>query len=298
MIYLLNPSSPSSVQTFPVLQQGSALTNPAGVAVTDSGIIYYVAYVLGGTGYMYFFKLDSNTGIIETYDIEGPGLGSSDMYLRTVLSYDNARVYFNDLGYIFSVDTATDTIFSQTTGIPCCYGDYELALSNNQIQLDGSSYLYDADLNAQSFTMLNDRELLNYSYVYGAKLSPDGTLLLQPSTNGMDVFDGRLGTYQDRIAFPFTLTTNYDAVAVDGKDNILLVITGATGTGIAVVDLTSIAEPPPLPYLRKHLNRALQMSLRNRPAQSRRPNQQKPPLAKLRHIPHVMTVPAMARQKR
>ena len=34
----------------------------------------------------------------------------------------------------------------------------------------------------------------------------------------------------------------------DGTDNVLVAITGETGDGIAVVDLTSLPEPLPLPY--------------------------------------------------
>ena len=71
---------------------------------------------------------------------------------------------------------------------------------------------------------------------------------IQPSTNGIDVFDGRLGVLIDRIALPFALSINYDAVVADGKDNVLLAITGTSGSGIAVVDLSSVSEPAPLAY--------------------------------------------------
>jgi|SRR5215469_3893278 len=45
-----------------------------------------------------------------------------------------------------------------------------------------------------------------------------------------------------RIALPFVLNANYDALVADGKDNVLLAITGQTGDGIAVIDLTSLPE--------------------------------------------------------
>src|SRR5438093_10489288 len=63
--------------------------------------------------------------------------------------------------------------------------------------------------------------------------------------------DGRLGTLLTRIALPITLSPNYDALVSDGKDNILVAITGTNGDGVAVIDLGSIPEPPPLPYDRK-----------------------------------------------
>jgi hypothetical protein len=104
-------------------------------------------------------------------------------------------------------------------------------------------------LNAASILAVNDREVMDISYVYGAKLSPDGSLLFQPATQGMDIFDSRVGTLRSRVAFPVPLSTNYDALVSDGKDGILLAITGTTGDGIAIVDLSSIPEPPPLPYV-------------------------------------------------
>ena len=98
----------------------------------------------------------------------------------------------------------------------------------------------------------NDREVPNIAYIYGTKLSPDGTLLLQPSTNGIDVYDGRLGTLHARISLPVSLSQNFDALVGDGKDNAFIAITGQTGIGIAVVDLTSLGEPTPLPYANVH----------------------------------------------
>jgi hypothetical protein len=118
--------------------------------------------------------------------------------------------------------------------------------------VEGSSYLYDTSLNAESYLALNDREALDTTYVYGTKLSPDGSLLFQPSINGIDVYDGRLGTLRSRISLPLGLSQNYDALVGDGKDNILIAITGSKGGGISIVDLRSLSEPAPLPYLKNH----------------------------------------------
>jgi hypothetical protein len=169
---------------------------------------------------------------------------------------DNSRVFFNDDGYVFNVDTATDKVFSASNDQGCCYGDYELALSSNQVQFSASSYIYDANLNAESFFSLNDREILTTAWVYGAKLSPDGTLLFQPSIDGIDALDGRLGNLLQRISLPVALSQNYDALVADGKDNVLVAITGISGTGIAAVDFTSIPEPGPLPFSSRSLFKA------------------------------------------
>jgi WD40 repeat protein len=255
-IDLIDPTNTSSVKTFPFapptpLPQG-VIDHPAGIAISDAGIAYLTIWAEGGSGYSAFFKMDTNTGIVTDYHLNGPDLYSDgapeDVYLRTEISLDNSRVFFNADGGIFSIDTATDAIFNATAEPGCCYGGYDLALSENQTQFGASGYLYDTNLNAESYLTLNDREIESAEYVYGTKFSPDGTLFFQPSTNGIDVFDGRLGILLDRIALPFALSENYDALVEDGEDNVLLAITGTDGDGVAVVDLTSLNEPAPLPY--------------------------------------------------
>ena len=253
VIYTLDPANPASVKTYSIGSSGPAApyTFPCGVAISDAGNVYFAVFDLAGTGDQGFFKLNTSTGAVTSYGVDNPGLGSTDANLRTVISSDNTRVYFNDDGYVFSIDTATDKILSASDFPGCCYGDYDLTLASGQPQFEASSFLYDATLDAESFYALNDREVLNISYVYGAKLAPDGGLLFQPSTNGIDVLDGRLGNLLTRISLPLALSTNYDALVDDGKDNTLVAITGATGNGIAVLNLTSISEPAPLPYVKR-----------------------------------------------
>jgi YVTN family beta-propeller protein len=250
VIYTLDPVNPSSVKTYSIGASGPAApyTFPCGVAISDAGNVYFAVFDLAGTGDQGFFKLNTGTGAVTSYGFANPGSGMSDANLRTVISSDNSRVYFNDDGYVFSIETATDKIVSASDYPGCCYGDYDLTLASGQQRFEATSFLYDRDLDAESFYALNDREVLNISYVYGAKLAPDGGLLFQPSANGIDVLDGRLGNLLTRISLPFALSTNYDALVDDGKDNTLIAITGATGDGIAVLNLTSISEPAPLPY--------------------------------------------------
>ena len=54
--------------------------------------------------------------------------------------------------------------------------------------------------------------------------------------------------FRTRVALPFALSANYDALVSDGQDNVLVAITGQNGNGIAVIDLTSLPEALPLPY--------------------------------------------------
>lgn len=246
VIYLLDPANPSSVKTFSVPQQFGFVVNASGLAISNSGKVYYGVQILGGTGGQQFFKLDTATGVTTSYNITQPG--GPDQYLRAVITSDNSRVFFNREGGVFYVETATDAVvWAPNNCSPC--NDYELTLSSNQTRVSGGTFFYDSNLTADSYEALNDREILNILYVYGAKLSSDGRLLFQPSTNGIDVLDGYLGSLLDRISLSVALSSNYDALVSDGKDNVFLAITG-TGDGIAAVDLTSIAEPSALPYIK------------------------------------------------
>jgi hypothetical protein len=212
-------------------------------------MVYYAAAVQGGTGFHAFFKLDTTSGKVTDYSIDGPGFQANDAFLRTAISADGARVYFNDGGSVFTVDTATDTVAFAVDGPPCCsVDDMDLALSSNNTRFAATAFFYDADLNAESFLSLNDREVLNIAFFFGMKLSPDGTLLFQPSTLGVDVFDGRLGTFRSRIAMPFSFAATYDSLVADGKDNVLVGIVGSSANQIAIIDLSSLSEPSPLPY--------------------------------------------------
>jgi hypothetical protein len=234
--------------------------------------------------------------VLTNLDLPGIGSGAADINLRTVISADNARVYFNVLGDIVSFDTATGAMFPASVGQGCCYGDYDLTLAPNQTQVEASSYLFDSDLNGVSALAVNDREILDISYVYGTKFSPDGSLLFQPAVQGMDIYDGRIGTLRSRIAFPIPLSTNYDALVTDGKDNVLVAITGTGGTGIAIVDLSSIGEPPPLPYTANTAFAPKPMTARSYSAAGRAPNKTQTSTFDRRVIPHV-TNPNVLRLK-
>jgi hypothetical protein len=243
LIYTLNPDSPSQIHTFTLpVNQGEA---PGGLAITDSGTVYYVTFYLAITGATALHKLNTGSGAIVDYrQIQALSL-ADDAYSKVILSNDNARVYINIAGLVFAIDTATDTFFSNPV---VAAGDYELALSSNQTWMSATEYLMDTNLNPFSTLAFTWREVFNVSAVYGEKLSPDGNLLFAPLLDGIDVLDGKMGTLRKRIALPFSLSPNFDALVVDGKDNILVAITGQNGDGVAVIDLTSLPEPLPLPF--------------------------------------------------
>ena len=246
VIYVMDPDLPASARTFSIINQTFGVKSyPAGLAISDSGVVYYTVSVDSGTGYTHFFKLDTNTNTIKDYQIQGADANA--LALHTAISADNTRVYFNNQGAVFAVDTATDKVFWGVDGPGCCYGDFDLTLAPNQIQFAATSYIYDADLNSQSFLTGNPREFFDVGYLLGIKFSTDGSLLFQPTDIGIDVLDGHLGRLRNRISLPVPLAPTFDALVSNGKDNKLVAITGQ-GDGIAFIDLNSIPEPPPLPY--------------------------------------------------
>lgn len=245
-IYTLDPDSPSIVSAFPVSNTGiDEGEEPCGLAILDSGTVYFATFATQYTGTAGLHKLNTTTGTITDFpNVDDLALGE-DAYIRVLLTKDNTRVYLNVGGAVITLDTATDTLFTNPI---LAGGDYELTLSSNQTWMSGTEYLMDTNLNPESYVAYTDREIWNQTAVYGEKISPDGNLLFVPLLNGLDVIDGRLGGFRTRIALPVTLSANYDALVSDGKDNVLIAITGTNGDGLAVIDLTSLPEPVPLPW--------------------------------------------------
>lgn len=244
LIYVLNPDTPAIVKTFATPSQVASDTAlPGGLAISDSGIIYYSTFYLNTTGNLALHKLDTNTSTVTDYhNIQAGGI-ENDAATRVLLSNDNSRVFTNSAGLVLTLDTATDVFFFNPL---IGQGDYELTLSSNQTWMSATEFEMDTNLNQESFLVLNERESWQILGVYGEKLSPDGNLLFSPLLNGLDVFDGKTGTLRTRITLPISLSANYDALVSDGKDNVLIAIVGENGDGgVAILDLTSLPESPP-----------------------------------------------------
>jgi len=240
-IYTFNPDTPAAVHSFALPNTlNDNGEDPCGLAIMDSGIVYYASFSSGFTGTWAIHKLDTSTGTVTDFQTLQDGSFSGDAFTRMLRTTDSARVFGNMAGLIFSIDTATDTFFFNPT---LQFGaDYELTLSSNQTWMSAAEYLMDTNLNPESYVVYVDRDVWNQSAVYGEKISADGNLLFASLINAIDVIDGRLGTLRTRIALPFMLSANYDALVDDGRDNVLIAITGQTGDGIAVIDLTSLPE--------------------------------------------------------
>lgn len=241
-IYVLNPDTPGTISTF----NASAASDPtggepAGLAIADSGVIYYMMFYTQETGPPGLHKLDTVSGTITPFQAISADQLAGDALTRVLLSNDNARVYVNTGDIFVELDTATDTMFFNFTILP---SDAEMALASNQTWMAATEWVMDTNLNPESFLTITDRQGVSITAVFGAKLSPDGSLLFQPLVDGLAVFDGKLGTLRTRIALPFALSANFDALVADGNDNVLLGIVGENGDGgVAVIDLTAVPVP-------------------------------------------------------
>ena len=241
VLYVIDPANPSSIKNYPFTSPFPTIEayTPSGVAITNSGTMYFAA---------------------------------DEPYGRLPLSSDGTKIYFNNgggIGYLditapageglsapmVTINPGTGQASPVNSGATNCtqctrldQGGYDVVLAANQTSVYADGLMTDSSLNIEGFQALNWRESFDADYTYGAAISPDGGLLFQPGSQSIDIFDGRTGAFRARVSLSVPLSPNYRALIGDGKDNVLLAITGDTGDGIAVIDLSSIPEPNPLPY--------------------------------------------------
>jgi hypothetical protein len=254
-IHLLNPDKPSSIQTFAYGSQLSAsMSVPAGLAMMNNGTVYIATFDLSGDGGCGFlFTMDTSSGTVK--EIGPPSsncLPTAGMFVpdfadaRLAMTPNGARVYFNDEGQVGWIDTSSGQVVGRNIEDNVGQQDYEVIA--NQTQVFAKGLLTDTFLRPVGQVALNLAEVIDTDYIYGAAFSADGRLLFQPGVQSIDVFDGNTGAFRTRISLPVPLSPNFRALVANGKDNRLVAITGS-GDGIAVIDLRSLPEPSPLPYL-------------------------------------------------
>jgi hypothetical protein len=221
--------------------------HPAGLAVTDNGVVYFVTYYITSSGRSVLRKLDPATGTFTSY-VSGvrftPSVPGYDFPDRVLLSADGARLYV-DNWHLTTIDTATDQI-SWSPVIDQI--DRDMALSGDSTRLLAGFRLTSASLDLDAQLVAPERWRDIVEWLYGIKLSPDGSLVFMPESHAIGVFDGRVGTPRGRVALPITLAPCYDSLVANGRDNLLVAITGDNADGVAVIDLNGIPAPPPLPY--------------------------------------------------
>lgn len=240
LISVLNPSAPTKVKSFGV-NTGSEV-EPFGLAVTNSGAVYYATHSQDTDPPGGFNKLDTNTGVITNFE----PVKNGDQFVRVLLAPDGTRVFVNDGSGdagIWLIDTSNDTLIEGLQATLAGDGDEDAALSGDGSTLLASDLLMDDGLNVFGDMTYVDRDVWLPVAVYGQKLNSDGSLIFQPLTNGIDVHDAASGLLRYRVQLPVQFANVYDALVLDGTDDLIF---GITSAGIVQIDLS------PLPSVGSH----------------------------------------------
>jgi len=247
-IYVLNTDNPAAVNTFALPSTGmDAGSLPSGLAISDTGMVYYASYKPNSYGGDTLHKLDSNTGVVTPYQTI-PAVNQYDQYDSHVLiTGDNAYVYYlatDGAGAsLYKVSTATD----EGGYVPKIYcANQDMALSPDGQRLMAGDVFFDGEANPQAYVGRNLFFSMNLNPVDGEKFSADGKLLFQPQEQSIWVIDAATSSPVQQIGLPFNLSLHFDALVSDGTDNILVAISDP-GDGIALIDLSAVPEPAHTP---------------------------------------------------
>ncbi len=159
LIYVFDPDTPSNVQTFSIPQTGLDIgIAPTGLAVLNTGMVYFGSADSRGTGTWAFHKLNTSNAIVtDLTDIQSGG--PNDYYIRVLQSPDGSHLYCQIEGVIFTVDTANDSVayanpvITSETG-----GNDELSLSAVGSTLASNGFFADGNLNPTGMTAYIDWE--------------------------------------------------------------------------------------------------------------------------------------------
>ncbi|HEX8816917.1 MAG TPA: choice-of-anchor D domain-containing protein [Terriglobales bacterium] len=249
-IYLVSPDSPGTAQSFSLARESPL--EPCGIAIANSGMIYYATYnIPGNEGGNVFHSLNTSNGVITDLDPNN-GLedeNPNDQFIQVAISPDQSSVYLNWMGDTLLLDTSSGNI-SFGVQIDSNNRDYEMSLSPDGTVLATAGFLTDSSLNESAAVSYVDRDTWFVQDLYNQQLNQDGSLLFQPLTgnttgfnpsginvSGIDVTNGSSGILQNRITFAPPIANVYDALVMDTADNFLFII---TATGIARLDLNSL----------------------------------------------------------
>jgi DNA-binding beta-propeller fold protein YncE len=98
VVDVLNPDSPSAVSVFTLPSTGlDATAIPSGVAITDSGIVYYASFSVSIYGVVGLHKLDTSTGTVTDYtNFMVSGL-VADAAMRLLLTRSHFKTLYKGL---------------------------------------------------------------------------------------------------------------------------------------------------------------------------------------------------------
>jgi streptogramin lyase len=252
-IYVLNPSSPNSVQSFHVSQGTAGNVQPYGLVVTNSGIVYYGIYNNDSDPPGGFGQLDISTGKVTSYNQYS--MGNGDAFMRVLMSPDGSYVYSGGAGCPSIINTSTGLIAEGLTACNAGDGNEDMAISGDGSTILTADLLTDENLNIESNITYVDRDVWLVLGVYGQKLNANGSVAYTPLTTGIDVHNNATGLLAYRVALPIQIANVYDALAIDDTDGLLFTI---TSSGIAEINLSSL--PVPSSFKARHSFKTLSTS--------------------------------------
>lgn len=234
-IYVLNPDNPSGVTRYAVPFSGTA---PTGLVVLDNGNIYFAGAAPNGIGEGNLFELIISTGQFQVLNAPVNEISTAE-YDRVLLSPDQTRVYALE-GSTYWVDTSTNRVY-EDFAIPSNYGGgTDGAVSADGRTVCSNGYFTDATLNPENATAYIDWQTWLPTATYGQKLSQDGSILYQPLTNGVDLFERNTGRLLYRVQVPGTIANVYDSMLLGATNGTLGFL---TSSGVTFVDLSSLSIP-------------------------------------------------------
>ena len=202
-------------------------------------MVYFDTADISGTGTPLFHKLDTSLGTITDLDYPGLAAAGNDEFDRVLLSPDGSKVYSSEVGgttISFWLNTSNDQIsFSGANYLSSGFPD--LAISGDGSTVDAGGELTDSFLNPLVQTAYVDWETWFPIAANGQKLSQDGSLLLQPLTDGIDLLARNTGRLLYRIQIPVTPANVYDTLVVAPGQNTLAVI---SADAVSFVDLSAL----------------------------------------------------------
>jgi len=228
-IYVLNLATPGTAQVF------TPVSSPAGLAVTNSGDVYFQA--IGGIG-----LIELNTATSSYTTIQKLLAGSSDDPFSRVLCNSGCSEIFTFIqGKSSIINPSTNTVTPSPATLDLVTGTMpDFAVSSDGSTVDVYAELANSSLQPESLRAYIDWETWFPTEVVGQKLSADGSLLFQPLTDGVDIIGRNTGRLLYRVQVPGTVASVYDAlVNADGVDSLGLITT----SGVSFIDISSLPFP-------------------------------------------------------
>ena len=239
-IVVFNPDSPQGIESFPVSDGGFGL-NPASVAISNQGKVYFnVAFTYrGGWGTRcqgdLMWMLDATSGAATDLDPFGQ-VSQFCMYItdRVLLSSDGNSVFVDDDGglALYDVPSGQWTFLAGSEG-----GNSDMAMSGDNSRLFATLSLIDWNRGYLGTPAWSDLDLSdNQTLLVGEKLDRNGTLLLQPWSQALDVVDLSHFVNHERIALPYPVQDVFDPLVWDDdNDTAYMIVNG----GLLEVPLTA-----------------------------------------------------------